>query len=96
MHFVISCQDKADGGLELRKANRDAHIAYLQNHKSQLVAAGPTLSDDGETMNGSVIIMAFAGRAAAQTFCDNDPYAKAGVFENVSITAWKKVHPADD
>ncbi|MBT7509117.1 MAG: YciI family protein, partial [Rhodospirillaceae bacterium] len=49
MHFVISCQDKADGGLELRKANRDAHIAYLQNHKSQLVAAGPTLSDDGET-----------------------------------------------
>jgi uncharacterized protein len=96
MHFVISCQDKADGGLELRKANRDAHIAYLQDHKSQLVAAGPTLSDDGETMNGSVIIMEFADRAAAQTFCAGDPYALAGVFESVTITPWKKVHPADD
>ena len=95
MHFIISCIDKADGGLELRKANRDAHLAYLKAHADQVVAAGPTLSDDGESMTGSCLIMAFTDAAAAQAFCDGDPYAQAGVFDSISVTPWKKVYPLD-
>ena len=95
MHFVITCTDKTDGGLELRKANRDAHLAYLAAHADQVIAAGPTLTDDGEGMTGSCIIMEFGDAAAAQAFCDGDPYAQAGVFESVTVTPWKKVYPQD-
>jgi len=95
MHFVISCVDKADGGLELRKANRDAHLAYLAEHADQVVAAGPTLTDDGEGMTGSCIIMEFADTVAAQAFCDKDPYTRADVFESVTVTPWKKVYPRE-
>ncbi len=92
MHFVITCIDKS-GALDVRKANRDAHLAYLEKHAGQIVAAGPTLSADGEGMTGSVLIMEFDGAADADAFAAGDPYAKAGLFESVTITPWRRVYP---
>ena len=94
MHFVIACVDKP-GALEIRKANREAHLAYLQAHAAQSVAAGPTLTDDAAGMTGSVLIMEFADRADADTFAAGDPYAQASLFASVTITPWRKVYPAD-
>ena len=34
-------------------------------------------------------------RAAAEAFVADDPYAKAGLFESVTIRPWRKVYPAD-
>jgi hypothetical protein len=45
-------------------------------------------------MNGSVVILDVEESAAAEKFAANDPYAKAGLFSQVSIDAWKKVLPA--
>ncbi|RED49091.1 YciI family protein [Aestuariispira insulae] len=94
MAVVIECLDK-DGALEIRKANREAHLAHLKSHMDKIIAAGPLLDDANETMVGSVLVMDFADKEAAQDFCDNDPYAKAGLFKSVSIKNWKKVLPAD-
>lgn len=94
MHFVIYCQDKA-GHQQVRLDNRPAHVEYLKANADKIVAAGPLLSDDGEGMVGSTLIMAFADRAEADAWAANDPYAKAGLFESVTITPWKKVFPAD-
>ena len=93
MYFVISCVDKL-GQPELRQDNRSDHLVYLESHAEQIVAAGPTLGDD-DAPNGSVLVMEFDDRAQAQAFADNDPYAKAGVFESVSIKPWKKVYPKE-
>jgi len=94
MHFVIHCTDKADHA-HVRAENRPAHVEYLKAHAAQIVAAGPTLSEDGEAMTGSVLIMEFADRAAAETWADGDPYNQASLFESVSIQPWKKVFPGD-
>jgi uncharacterized protein YciI len=51
------------------------------------------LSDDGETPEGSVLIVAFESREAAQAFAAGDPYNQAGLFEQVSIRRWKQVFP---
>jgi hypothetical protein len=93
MLFIFVCTDKP-GCEPLRLANRAAHLAYLNDFREALFAAGPTLSDDGQTMNGSVLIIDFPDRAAAEAFAANDPYAKAGLFESVVIRPWKKVLPA--
>jgi uncharacterized protein YciI len=61
-----------------------------------LFAAGPTLSEDGERMTGSLLILDFADRTEAQAFADGDPYAKAGLFERVEIRPWRKVLPKDE
>ncbi len=94
MLFVISCVDKPNSP-EVRAANRGAHLDYLGSFKDQVVAAGPTTTDDGGAMTGSVLILDFADRAAAEDFAAYDPYNTAGLFESVTIKAWKKVLPAD-
>ncbi len=94
MLYVINCKDKP-GNLEVRLANRNRHLEYLAGIEDRVFAAGPTLADDGETMNGSVLIIDFPDRGAAQGFADADPYAKAGLFESVEVRAWKKVLPLE-
>ena len=87
MRFALICNDKA-GALEIRKANREAHLAYLAETKAEL--AGPFLDAEGN-MNGSLVVIEAADRAAAEAWAANDPYAKAGLFASVEIREWKKV-----
>lgn len=91
MLYVIHCFDKKDS-LQVRMDNRPEHVAYLKSFGDKLHAAGPTLDTD-ENMNGSVVILDLENLAEAEAFAANDPYAKAGLFESVSIQPWKKVLP---
>ncbi len=50
--------------------------------------------DHGAAMTGSLLIMDFADRDEAETFAAADPYAKASLFDSVTIKPWKKVLPA--
>jgi uncharacterized protein YciI len=91
MHFYIRCVDKP-GHLDVRKANREDHLAYIKGgFADRIVAAGPTLDPDMEGMNGSVFIIEFDAVEDAREFAANDPYAKAGLFESVVIRPFKKV-----
>lgn len=92
MHFVIHCVDKPDQG-EVRAANRAAHLDHLAVHAGKILAAGPLQNDDGSAMIGSLLIMDFNDRAAAEQFCEDDPYARAGLFQSVTVTPWKQVYP---
>lgn len=94
MPFIIDCRDKP-GHESVRMENRPAHLEYLQGFADKVVAVGPTQTDDGEAMTGSLLILDFADRTEAEAFAKNDPYAKAGLFETVTIRRWKKVLPAD-
>ena len=85
--YAIICTDK-DGALEIRKANRDKHLAYLG--ESPIVIAGP-FQDESEAMTGSLIVLDVATRAEAEDWAANDPYAKAGLFQKVRIEKFKKV-----
>ncbi len=85
---VLECRDKPNS-LEVRKANREQHLEYLKHKADTVVSAGPLIGDDGG-MCGSVIILK-GTESEAKVFADNDPYAAAGLFANVSIRRWKKV-----
>ncbi|PWJ21334.1 YciI family protein [Jannaschia seohaensis] len=87
MHALI-CTDKP-GHLEVRKANRDAHLAHLKAD-AHVVQAGPFVNADGE-MCGSLILFDTDDRAHVEAFADADPYAKAGLFEDVRIETWNRV-----
>ena len=88
MRFAIITKDK-DGALQIRLDTREAHLAYIKD-TGVVEMAGPFINEAGE-MHGSMIILDVADRAAAIAWAENDPYAKAGLFEKVRIEEWKKV-----
>jgi len=89
MHFTIACKDKP-GALPLRQANRGDHLAYLEAAGATLCLAGPLLDAEGQPQ-GSLLVVDVADRPAAEAFAAGDPYAKAGVFAEVTITAFRPV-----
>lgn len=88
MLIALISKDKKDH-LETRKANRDAHLAYIKE-TGVVAQAGPFLDDAG-MMCGSLVILDVADMAAAQNWANNDPYAKAGLFETTELIQWNKV-----
>jgi uncharacterized protein len=92
MQFAIYCLDKT-GHAKVRAENRPAHLDYLNKHLAHVVTAGPLLDDAGAQPIGSLLLMEFPDRAAADAFAAGDPYAKAGLFASVRITPWRKVLP---
>ncbi len=87
MLIALIARDK-DGALQTRLDNRAAHLGYMEE-TGVVAQAGPLL--DGDAMIGSLIILEVEDMAAAQAWADNDPYAKAGLFQSVDLIAWKKV-----
>ncbi|MCI2400014.1 YciI family protein [Aliiroseovarius subalbicans] len=87
MLAALICTDKP-GALDIRKANRDAHVAYLKS--TGAVQAGPFLDENGD-MCGSLVILDVADLSAARDWAAQDPYAKAGLFADVRIEQWNKV-----
>lgn len=73
-----------------RETGLQAHLDYLHGQKRILVLSGATLSDDGKEPTGSLLIVNVGSRAEAQAFVDGDPFQKAGMFTNVTITRMRK------
>lgn len=88
MRVAIITKDKP-GALQIRLDTRDAHLAYLKE-TGVVEMAGPFLDEDGQ-MCGSLLIIDIADLAAAKSWAENDPYAKAGLFAEVRVQIWKKV-----
>ncbi|MEM7443259.1 MAG: YciI family protein [Pseudomonadota bacterium] len=89
MHYVIHCLD-FEGAVEKRLEHYEAHRAYLASAPVKTVISGPLLADDEETMIGSCFVIEANDISEVEEFNRNDPFAKAGLWETVSIRAFNK------
>jgi uncharacterized protein YciI len=60
----------------------------LKSLGDALVFAGPFTEPDGQTMNGSLIVVEAASLEAAKEISANDPFFKLGIFSSVDIRPW--------
>jgi uncharacterized protein len=81
-HFIGL--DKPDG-LQTRLHTRPEHLEYARPHTR---LGGALLDADGNPQ-GSVMIIEAESLEAAKVLMDNDPYAKAGVFQHTEIRPWR-------
>ena len=88
MRVALICIDKPNG-LEIRTANRPAHLEHL-NGSGVVELAGPFLDAQG-AMCGSLIVLSVDTMAEAEAWAAADPFAKAGLFSSVEIREWRKV-----
>ena len=86
MLWTIYSEDRPDG-LPIRKANRDAHLAYVADF--DVVAAGPILGDEGE-MRGSLLVVDLPTKEAAEAFVADDPYTAAGLSQYSRIWGFRQ------
>jgi len=89
MPYAILTQDKP-GTAQLRADTRATHLEYLTAHKDLLLAAGALIEDDGTGGKGGILIVDTDDRQEAERFIANDPFTKAGLFEKVTVTRWRK------
>ncbi|MEU2202561.1 YciI family protein [Isoptericola sp. NPDC019482] len=54
-----------------------------------MVARGPTTTDDGETLTGSVHVLDLPGPAAARAFAFDEPNYQAGAYRDVLLRRWR-------
>ncbi len=90
MLVCLMAHDKP-GALDVRKANRDAHLAYLK--ETGCVTLGGPFKDAKGDMCGSMLVLDLPDMAAAEAWAADDPYAKAGLFESVTLREWIQVLP---
>ena len=83
MLYALYCRDAPDSG-DLRRANREAHLAYARSTDC-IRMAGPLLADDGETMIGSLFVIEAEDMDAVARFRAADPYVEAGLFDRVEV-----------
>ena len=92
MLFVFHLRDRPGAG-ELRKAIRPAHKEYLARVADRICVAGPLLSDDQAQMIGSLLVIDFVSRAAAEAWLAEEPFTRAGVYESSVVTAFQNLWP---
>ncbi|MDE1184805.1 YciI family protein [Paraburkholderia sp.] len=93
MPYIIETFDKP-GHAEVRTRERGVHLAFLADHSDLLLACGAKLNDDGTNAGGGFYVVDLDSREAAERFIEQDPFSKAGLFERVTITRWRKAYVA--
>jgi uncharacterized protein len=88
-HYIVHCLDAPDG-LPRRLEHYEAHKAYLTAAPVRILVSGPLVSDDGETMIGSLFLIEAETRAAVEAFNAGDPFYKAQVWASINIHRFHK------
>jgi uncharacterized protein YciI len=89
MAYIIQTRYK-DGSDNVYAEARPEHLEYLTEHIDKILAGGALLDDDGTRPHGGVIILDTDDREEAEKFIADDPLTRAGLFDSVLVTRWRK------
>ncbi|GAA1561436.1 YciI family protein [Kribbella hippodromi] len=92
------------GASELKGRLAEEHWAFMDRYDAELIARGPTLTEDREASTGSLHIIDLPDAEALNTFVYDEPYYLAGAFTAVEVyqfvnhtgrTMWEFAHAVD-
>lgn len=92
MIFAFHLIDRTDAG-DLRQRVRPEHKDYLAAVADRIAFAGPLTKDDGQTMLGSLLVIDFESREAAERWMADEPFTKAGLYQSVSVLPFTNLWP---
>jgi len=90
--YAVICFDRPDSAA-LRDAHRAAHVEFLNANAARIVFGGPLKSAADGPSTGALIVVDCATRQEADAFIGADPFYLGGVYESVSVRAFKRVFP---
>ena len=87
MEFFCYHRDRP-GSAALRRELLEEHWSYMDRFAAEMIARGPTFTDD-ETPTGSVHILDLPDAAAARAFAFDEPGYQAGAYRDVLLRRWR-------
>ncbi len=92
MLFSILIYDEPNSAA-LRDEHRQAHLDYLKAFDAQTLFAGPFTTDDESADLGSLRLIDFPDRAAAEKHIADEPYVIGGVQKRWQVHRWRASLP---
>jgi uncharacterized protein len=89
MIFVLHCR-VLPGGVPRLPQFRPQHFAHTANSPIKVLAAGPTLPDEGGDPIGGVYIFEAESREVAEAFYAGDPYVREGIWTRTLLERMDK------
>lgn len=94
MLYAVRFQD-IDDPMPIRKANNDAHMAWLGENAESIVAAGPLRAGGADSAPiGALWLVRADDLASAERLIAADPFMKAGLRAKTEILLWTRGYPA--
>jgi len=90
--YAVICFDRPDSAA-LRDAHRAAHMEFLNGNAARIVYGGPLKNAADGPSTGALMVLDCATREEAEALIGADPFKRAGVYESVSVRAFKPVFP---
>ena len=90
MEFFCYHRDRSDSEA-LRDELLEAHWSYMDQYAKEMIARGPTLTDNGDVATGSVHILDLPDPATARTFAFDEPNFQAGVYRDILLRRWRNI-----
>ena len=84
MDYFFYARDQDDVG-PLRQVVLEQHWTFMDRYADEMIARGPTLTDDLEGATGSVHIADLPGPEAVRVFAFEEPNYRAGVYRHVLV-----------
>ena len=83
------------GAAALRARVRPEHKAYLAAIADRIAFAGPLLAEgaDDDAAMGSLLVIDFADRRAAEAWLAAEPFTRAGVYAQSQIHPFRNLWP---
>ena len=90
MLYLLYLEDDPAVSKKIRAEKLEAHLAYLAEHRDIILLGGAMLDDDGVTRVGSAFVVNVANRRQAESFSENEPFRRAGLYASVRIRRMRR------
>lgn len=91
MLFAVIFTDKAGYG-EVRAANLQAHIEWLEKNKGVVPVGGSLRAEEGDVPKGGLWIAQADSKAQIEELIMSDPFFIAGLRERYEVLHWSKAN----
>ena len=90
--YAIVCYDRPDSAA-LRDQHRAEHQKFLGENSRKILFGGPLKDTADGPSNGALLVVDCKTRQEAEALIGADPFKRGGVYQSVTVRAFKQVFP---
>jgi len=91
--FAAIFEDDPEAAERVRAVAEDAHLAWLEAHREQVLVAGALRPAEGGAATGGLWLIEAETAEEARRICVEDPFYVQGLRKSFRLDAWSRGFP---